>query len=337
MSTEKKHDLILFRLVGVPENFVLPRLHSQWKDSQDALNHYKERLRERPQIFGEQTEAILQAMQIESSIEIQTLFEKPTLLVLANRGYDQTPVLGQSRSLYQLRLQKIREQLGEDVQIFVLPVAALVGIEEEQKKTWVEKFLKNFSAVMSVGGADIAPSLYESEDSVSLSEALHVENSNSLERSRHFNAAIDQEEVYFVRHWVSAKSRAFFGICRGHQLLGVVLGFRLHPHISGHGDGSFERHQVFQVNSTRVSEDLDPGRWVLSFHHQAIDWHSHPRRPEDLILHEVAEDGTVESVHSQDGLLHGFQYHPEFMEDDVGREIFARIRKVLAKYHFFKK
>ena len=110
-------------------------------------------------------------------------------------------------------------------------------------------------------------------------------------------------------------------ICRGMQVLNVVLGGTLHQHVpdvvghEGHSGlaSGFGKHRVRVADSGTVSGILGgPEAWleVPTHHHQAVD-----RLGTGLIASAWAEDGLVEGVEpavgGPEGFVIGVQWHPE--------------------------
>ncbi|WP_030542122.1 gamma-glutamyl-gamma-aminobutyrate hydrolase family protein [Streptomyces albus] len=111
------------------------------------------------------------------------------------------------------------------------------------------------------------------------------------------------------------------GICRGMQLLNVVLGGTLVQHLPetagpgcAHGGppGVFGSHVVKPVPGTLLARALPEAVAVPSYHHQAVD-----RLGRGLVPCAYAEDGTVEAVElpGAAGLVLGVQWHPEAGDD----------------------
>lgn len=112
-----------------------------------------------------------------------------------------------------------------------------------------------------------------------------------------------------------ARHVPLLGICRGMQLLNVVLGGTLVQHMEGHrGEpGVFAQHAVHPVAGTRLAGILPGPVSVPAYHHQAL-----ARLADRLVPGAYAQDGTVEAVELP-GDEHPFavavQWHPEEGED----------------------
>ncbi|MBO3744468.1 gamma-glutamyl-gamma-aminobutyrate hydrolase family protein [Streptosporangiaceae bacterium NEAU-GS5] len=108
------------------------------------------------------------------------------------------------------------------------------------------------------------------------------------------------------------------GICRGMEVLNVVLGGTLHQHLPdliGHTD-----HAPAPATYGRVAVRLGPELADLygvseivpaHYHHQAID-----RLGAGLTVAATAPDGTVEAVKLRER-VHAVQWHPEADDSDV--------------------
>lgn len=118
--------------------------------------------------------------------------------------------------------------------------------------------------------------------------------------------------------WELALARAaleqrvpLLGVCRGMQILNVLLGGTLVQHLEGHrgGPGTFAEHGVRPVAGTRLARILPEPLTVPTYHHQAVSLIG-----SGLVAGAHAEDGTVEALELPDG-EHPFalavQWHPE--------------------------
>jgi putative glutamine amidotransferase len=161
-------------------------------------------------------------------------------------------------------------------------------------------------ALVLAGGGDLDPSTY---GGASHSKIYGV------------NPDRDQTELA-VTAAADDRGLPILAICRGIQVLNVVRGGTLHPHlpdIVGHerhagGSGQYGRHQVVVTAGSRLAGAIGnrpaTGCDVATHHHQAVD-----RVGRDLVVVARADDGTVEGVEDPDRFVVGVQWHPEVDED----------------------
>ncbi|MFE9254984.1 gamma-glutamyl-gamma-aminobutyrate hydrolase family protein [Streptomyces sp. NPDC006879] len=116
------------------------------------------------------------------------------------------------------------------------------------------------------------------------------------------------------------------GICRGMQMLNVVLGGDLVQHLDGHvqGPGVVGTHPVKPVPGTRYGRIAPESEDVPTYHHQAVD-----RLGRGLLVSALAEDGTAEAVELPgEHFVLGVQWHPE--QDDDTRVMAALVAAAAA-------
>ena len=102
-----------------------------------------------------------------------------------------------------------------------------------------------------------------------------------------------------VRTLVEQAKSPIFGICLGHQLLGLALGARTYKLKFGHRGGN---HPVQQIDSNKVE--------ITSQNHGfAVDAESLPAHAR--VTHLNLYDGTVEGLRHVDKPIYSVQYHPE--------------------------
>ncbi|TFC51280.1 gamma-glutamyl-gamma-aminobutyrate hydrolase family protein [Cryobacterium sp. TMT1-21] len=134
-----------------------------------------------------------------------------------------------------------------------------------------------------------------------------------------------------------ARELPFLGICRGAQMLNVVLGGTLHQHLPdvvGHGGyqaggGVFNAVEVELHPQSQLHGLLDGGTAPLAvpvYHHQSID-----RVGERLVVTARSLEGVVQAV-ELDGVPFGVavQWHPE--QDDADIRLFAGLVDAAAQY-----
>ncbi|QSR24869.1 gamma-glutamyl-gamma-aminobutyrate hydrolase [Nocardioides aromaticivorans] len=126
----------------------------------------------------------------------------------------------------------------------------------------------------------------------------------------------DDYEATLIEEALSA-GVPVLGVCRGHQLLNVVLGGTLVEHLDetllvhsspNHApdDGDLA-HVVSFVPGTTAHAVYGPRRVVNSWHHQAVD-----RLGRDLAVMGRTPDGVVEAIGIPDRPVLGLQWHPEW-------------------------
>lgn len=183
------------------------------------------------------------------------------------------------------------------------------GAEPVELEPGVSK-LPDVDGLLLPGGWDVDPSLYgEPKD----------EKVGPIDRE------LDEIEL---RMFNQARERRLpvLGICRGQQVINVALGGTLVQHLDDHDIRGHGRSHL--AHSIKVDPGSELGQAagehhirVNSFHHQAV---------KDLArgLRETAlgEDGTVEGVESDDGLIVAVQCHPEELTTDLpwARRLFER-------------
>lgn len=122
------------------------------------------------------------------------------------------------------------------------------------------------------------------------------------------------------------------GICGGMQLLNVVLGGTLVQDIGTDVAGALEHEQPTSPAVPHHPVELTPGCAlaealgrtqieVNSTHHQAVD-----RPGPALEVMGRAPDGVIEAIaHREKASVLGVQWHPELLDDDVSRWLYARL------------
>lgn len=158
---------------------------------------------------------------------------------------------------------------------------------------------ERFRGVIIGGGSDIDAELYGGENT----------GESRIERER------DEFEMEMIRHALET-DLPILGICRGAQLINVVLGGSLFSNIrrlrrrtSNRPTPLPRKTAVAQSNGTLV-QVLDVERWrINSLHYQAID-----RLGKGLRVAARDLDSFVQGIESTDHRwLVGVQWHPEYL------------------------
>jgi putative glutamine amidotransferase len=170
--------------------------------------------------------------------------------------------------------------------------------------------LPDVDGLLLPGGWDVDPSFYgEPKD----------EKVGPIDRE------LDETELRLFQQ-AMALDLPVLGICRGQQVINVALGGTLLQHLEDHDVRRFGRNHLAHTIEVDPSSELGHAAGehkirVNSLHHQAI-------RELAPGLHQTAqgEDGTVEGVESDDGLIVAVQCHPEELTTDLpwARKLFER-------------
>ena len=172
------------------------------------------------------------------------------------------------------------------------------------------KTLPAVDGLLLPGGWDVDPSFYgEKRD----------------DKVQEVDPELDQTELSLFQQ---AREREIpvLGICRGQQVINVAMGGTLVQHLEGHEVRALGRSHLAHVIEVDPSSELGraaggPKVRVNSLHHQAIK-----RLGEGLQQSARGEDGTVEGVETDDGLIVAVQCHPEELTLDMpwARVLFER-------------
>jgi putative glutamine amidotransferase len=172
------------------------------------------------------------------------------------------------------------------------------------------KVLPAVDGLLLPGGWDVDPSFYGEKRDDKVQET---------------DRELDETELSMFRQ---ARERQIpvLGICRGQQVINVAMGGTLVQHLEGHEVRELGRSHLAHAIEVDPSSELgraageDKVR-VNSLHHQAIK-----RLGEGLHQSARGEDGTVEGVESDDGLIVAVQCHPEELTADMpwARHLFER-------------
>ncbi len=152
------------------------------------------------------------------------------------------------------------------------------------------------------GGADVDPSRYGAgrEDGLGVTEPDRDDWELALLR-----AAIDQKVPVL-------------GICRGAQLLNVLMGGTLVQHVDRHEgaghprfeeDRSVAAHHMVAAPGSLTCALYGTSAGVNSLHHQTIG-----RLGEGLVATGHADDGVVEAMEMPGCAVYAVQWHPEMMQ-----------------------
>lgn len=181
-----------------------------------------------------------------------------------------------------------------------------------------DEVLDRIDALVLTGGADVDPARY-GEVPAERTSAPRVQR--------------DEWEMALARGALD-RDLPLLAICRGLQVLNVVLGGSLHQHlpdVAGHeghqpSPGIFGTVDVGTEPGTRTAGLIGPRLRVSCHHHQAL-----ARLAPGLAVSGRADDGTVEAVEVPgQSFAIGVQWHPEENGADV--RLFAALVEAAQRY-----
>ncbi len=164
------------------------------------------------------------------------------------------------------------------------------------------QLLDRLDGLVLAGGGDIDPQCYGCPD---VHESVYM-----------LSADRDQTELNLARYTLERKLPTL-AICRGIQIINVVLGGTLHQHLPDHV-GEDVLHRAPPREPTPHAVEVSPESQIgavmqattvetMSWHHQAIHEPAEPLR-----VVATAPDGVIEAVeHPEHPELLAVQWHPE--------------------------
>jgi putative glutamine amidotransferase len=151
------------------------------------------------------------------------------------------------------------------------------------------------------GGWDVDPALYGEKPDPKLGD---------------IDPELDEAEIRLFK-LARNEQIPVLGICRGQQVINVAMGGTLMQHLDGHEVRAFGRKHLAHTASVDPASELghaaEGGQIkVNSLHHQAV-------RSVAPGLRQTAtgDDGTIEGLETDDGLVVAVQCHPEELTGDL--------------------
>lgn len=172
-----------------------------------------------------------------------------------------------------------------------------------------ESLLNTVHGVLLSGGSDVDPTMYNRPEDVALCTGIDHDR--------------DQRETLIYRQ-AQLRGIPVLGICRGLQLINVLEGGTLMPHLPEKVPGS-ELHAKHDGRDGVHDVSVNPGTLLFkgilelegevnTAHHQAVD-----QLAEGLVVSARSPDGVIEAIEPLDPAgkpyLLAVQWHPERMAD----------------------
>jgi putative glutamine amidotransferase len=170
--------------------------------------------------------------------------------------------------------------------------------------------LPELDGLLLPGGWDVDPSFYGEQRDDKVGDT---------------DPELDETELTLFRQ-ARERRLPILGICRGQQVINVAMGGSLVQHLEDHDARALGRSHLAHTIEVDPTSELGKAAGedeihVNSLHHQAIK-----RLADGLQESAHGEDGTVEGVESNDGLIVAVQCHPEELTGDLpwARKLFER-------------
>ena len=167
-----------------------------------------------------------------------------------------------------------------------------------------DEFLRRAQGLVLAGGEDISPTLYGETERADV-EYMSIDPSRDALELALLRAALDAD-------------MPIFGICRGMQLLNVVMGGGLAHHVEGHevigtmDDWEPSYHRIYISPGSKLAAVVGSGGIVRvnSLHHQGV--REARKSPRLLASAYSLEDGLIEALESPSHRWAiAVQFHPE--------------------------
>lgn len=156
--------------------------------------------------------------------------------------------------------------------------------------------------ILMTGGHDVNPKLYGEETLTECGEICNVRDS--------------MEQYLFQR--ALKEDKPVLGICRGIQLMNVLMGGTLYQDLPSQHPSDTEHHmappydrpihKVFIAENTKLAGLIGAGEYMVnSYHHQAV------KKPaKGVTVSAYSEDNLVEAIEvPEKKFIIGVQWHPE--------------------------
>ncbi|WP_415063843.1 gamma-glutamyl-gamma-aminobutyrate hydrolase family protein [Bdellovibrio sp.] len=195
---------------------------------------------------------------------------------------------------------------------YILPMNTNLGLSQGETRDLFKQISEKFPLLVAMGGEDVDPRFYKQEN-------IHARNTIP---------ARDQFEIELIKSYVSQEKGFLLGICRGSQISSVALGYRLIQDVPFHMGTEVSHgndwHDI-EIKNTRnnLLKSLIPSSqkmYVNSLHHQSVVF----KEGGPLEIAARSHDGVTEATELKNGRGLLLQFHPEFMNNELGSKILWR-------------
>lgn len=184
----------------------------------------------------------------------------------------------------------------------------------------VTEYISMIDALILTGGEDVSPMLYNEEPRKVIGRTSPMR---------------DEFEITLFKEAVLQK-KPVLGVCRGLQLINVIFGGTLYQDLSEDKSISiqhvqktkaeFVTHSIKVKTDSIISDIMESGDYVNSYHHQAIN-----ELGNGLEVTAWSKDNVIEAIESVDkdqGIV-GVQWHPELnaLTNEKSLKVFQNLVK----------
>ena len=157
---------------------------------------------------------------------------------------------------------------------------------------------KTLDALIIGGGYDISPEHYNGD----------TDNPVKIDLAR------DRLEIEWIQKSLK-KNIPLMGICRGAQLINVVLGGTLYQDIRSLRRRTYNRPSVFPTKQIQLSPDSQLAKICSTVHLRVNSLHQQAIKNTGADLHVVGWDldNITQAVESKKNRIIGVQWHPEYL------------------------
>ena len=146
---------------------------------------------------------------------------------------------------------------------------------------------------------------------------------------------LDKDQIRITRQFVEAK-KPILGICRGCQLVNVVMGGTLIQHIgaerggeeSGKWEGYHRGNRMITIKKgSWLYEELGKTALVRHSHHQCVD-----RPGQGFIVTQFdRESGLIEGMEHESLPIYCLQWHPDLMKGEIPEKVCMKFKQEIMK------
>lgn len=167
------------------------------------------------------------------------------------------------------------------------------------KPEMAKQYVTMIDKLILTGGQNVNPDYYNEE------KDPDAEDDYSPER--------DEFEIALVKEAI-AQQKPIFAVCRGMQLMNVILGGTLHQNVKNHWqkeDADITTQTMEVIGQSIFSDIYEKNGMINSYHRQAIK----DLAPGLKIIAKSPEDDIIEAVESTNPDIRyiGVQWHPELL------------------------